>query len=280
MLARYLPLLFSWSRQLGYGVFLTIAVVGGVFFFWQKAREEHFELIESVDALIMASIGGLIGARLGYVLLHLGEFRHSVFSLIQFNEYPGLWSVSGLIAMLVILYRSALKQKQDPWEMWDFAGLFMSWYFAFYWLALFFVGAAAGTSTNLPWGIVFPQRVDAAHPVQLYAAAAFFVLFAYLSWAEPRYRFFFWYRSKKRTAKTGFLICMYLIASGLIGFLLGFVQYPFLLVLDIDLHQVAQALIFVVGCVLLFLRSGRSFFLVRENKPLRSQHETPESTTA
>lgn len=270
MFSRYLTLALEWARH-GFDIgFLLIGILGGLYFFWRKVREEHFDLLASFDSIIFAAIAGALGARAGYVFLHLNEFKDSILSIIQFRSYPGLWAVSGFIAAFYVMYRGANEQKQDSWEMWDFFSLLLSWFFAFYWLSRFAIGAAAGTSTTLPWGVMFPQRVEAAHPVQLYAAFGYFLLFGYLLWAEPRYRFFFWYRSKKRTAKTGFLFSMFMIFSGLIGFLLSFVQYPFFLLFDLDVNQVVQALIFVAGCVLLFVRSGRSFFLTRETKSVRS----------
>ncbi len=266
MMNRYLYLAMEWLRSGVDMSLLLVAFIGGLYFFWRKAQEEHFELMESVDGIILASLAGFAGARIWYVLLHAGEFWQNWPAILQFWSYPGLWSLGGLIVSFWVMWKVAQRQKVDTWEMWDFYSLFLSWYFTFHWLSRFVAGAAAGVSTNLPLGVGFPQRVEPAHPVQLYAAAAFALLFAYLLWVEPRYRFFFWYRSKKRTAKTGYLFSCALIAFGLIGLLLSFVQYPFFMIFDFDLNQIAHALIFFLGCVLLYVRSGRSFFLAREKK--------------
>lgn len=228
--------------------------------------------MESLDGVILASLAGVVGSRVWYVLFHFPDFWANWFSIFQVWAYPGLWSLGGLIFSFWVMRNVAVKQKKDVWEMWDFFTLFLAWYFAWYWLSRFINGAAAGVSTNLPWGIMFPQRVEPAHPVQLYAAISFALLFAYLFWVEPKYRFFFWYRSKKRTAKTGYLFSCFLIFSGLIGFGLSFVQYPFFVVFDFDINLLAHGLIFLVGCVLLYVRSGRSFFLVKESK--KGIHET------
>jgi phosphatidylglycerol:prolipoprotein diacylglycerol transferase len=266
MMNRYLFLALEWLRSATDFSLLILAFFGGLYFFWRKAQEEHFELVESVDGIILAAIAGFLGARAWYVLFHLGEFINNWPAIFQIWSYPGLWSIGGLIFSFLVMQRVAQKQKVDTWEMWDFYSLFLTWYFTWYWLSRFVAGAAAGISTNLPWGILFPQRVEPAHPVQVYAAAGFALLFSYLFWVEPRYRFFFWYRSKKRTAKTGYLFSCFLIFFGLIGFLLSFVQYPFFMLFDFDMNQIAHGLIFLSGCVLLYVRSGRSFFSARESK--------------
>lgn len=259
-LAEVIDLILAWGRT-GLGWFLlAVGAVGGLYFFWRKADAEHFDLWSALDAVFLAAIGGVIGARLGYVLLHPLEFGLSLVKMVNVITYPGLWPATGLAVAFYALYRFANQTKLDVWEVWDFLAIAIAWYFGWHWLSRFVVGAAAGTSTNLPWGMLFPNRLEPAHPVQLYAAAAYFALFAYLSWAEPRYRFFFWYRSKKRTAKPGFLFSAFLIGYGLLQFGLSFVQPTFFLLLGFELNQILGVLIFLSGCGLLYLRSGRSIF--------------------
>ena len=252
-------MILSWLRIGAYWFFIVAAILGGLFFFWKKAREEHFDLWEAIDALILSAVAGVIGARLGYVLLHPGDFGLSLIRFLSFSEYPGLWWFSGLLVAFLVMYRFAQQSRLDVFEVWDFYSILLAWYFGCYWFALLFTGAGAGTSTRLPWGLIFPGRVEPAHPVQLYASVVYFVLFGYLLWVEPRYRFFFWYRSKNRSARTGYLSSAYLLTTGLLAFCLSFVQPSFFLIAGFDINQILGALIFLVGCGLLYLRSGRSF---------------------
>lgn len=255
----WLSTLFLWSRTGLSWALLTVGAIGALYFFWRKADEEHFDLWSAFDAVFLAVVGGFVGARLGYIVLHPLEFGLAPLKIVNFYSYPGLWPLSGFIVAFYAMYRFARETKLDIWEVWDFFCIMVAWYFSWHWLSRFVVGAAAGASTTLPWGIVFPNRLEPAHPVQLYAAAGFFLIFAYLFWAEPRYRFFFWYRSKKRTAKTGYLFSVSLIAYGLLKFGLSFVQPVFFLLPGgFELNQVLGILIFLSGCVLLYLRSGRS----------------------
>ena len=153
---------------------------------------------------------------------------------------------------------------REIFEVWDYYTLIVTWFLGWYWLSRLALGAAAVLSISWPVGVLFPQRVEPAHPVQLYAAVVYLFLFRYLWWAEPRYRFFLWYRSKKRTAKTGFLTAVFMIVIGILGVVLGFIQYPFLMVLDLDINQLFYAVLFLAGCVVLYVRSGQSFFVKKE----------------
>lgn len=266
----YYHYMFNWWWEIPWlpvivsAVLLAVAVVGGMFYFWQKIREEHYEIWETFDGLVYSALAALLAARLGYVILHLNSFPLRLGAVLQFWEFPGMWSPAGLLAALLTMAWIAIRQKKDTYELLDFYVIFLSWFLGWYWLSRFAVGTAAGSSTQLPWGLMFPQRVEAAHPVQIYSFIIFSLLFKYLWWAEPRYRFFIWYRSKKRTARSGFLLAVFLISVGLLGVGLGFVRYSSLMFMDFNLNQLFYAIMFTLGWIILISRSGRTFLLKKE----------------
>lgn len=250
----------TWLRFGVSWAFWAIGLFVGLYFFWKKTHEEHFDEMLTFDALAIAALWGGIAARLAYVVLQAAQFGFRPLAWVNIFAYPGMWAPAGFVAFFAVLWWQADRLKQDAWEMWDFASIFLAWFLLWHWLSRFVLGVAAGIPTNLPWGIVFPLRVEPAHPVQLYAAAFFLTGFAFLWWVEPRYRFFLWYRSKKRTAKTGFLFCVFLVVLGLQGLITNFFQYPFVLVWDIDINQIVSVIVFLAGLVLLYSRSGRTLF--------------------
>jgi prolipoprotein diacylglyceryltransferase len=255
-----------WIPAILSGLLIVWGALGGGYYFWKKAREEHFNLWETFDGLILSAIAAFVASRLAYVLLR-GEWIILIpKNFIQIWNYPGLWAPAGLIAAFVMMGWSARKMKREIFEIWDFYALILAWFLGWYWLSRLLIGAAAGISTQLPIGVLFPQRVEPAHPIQIYASIGYLLLFRYLWWAEPKYRFFLWYRSKKRTAKSGFLFSVFAIATGIIGVLIGFVDYPFLRVLDFDINQLFYAILFLFGCVVLYVRSGQLFFVKKEKE--------------
>ncbi len=265
-----------WIPAILSGIFVFIGLIGSGYFFWKKAKEEHFDLWDVFDGLILSGLAAFVASRLAYIVVR-GEWEMLIpRNFIQFWNYPGLWAPAGLIVAFVFMGWSARKMKRDMFEIWDFYALVLSWFLSWYWFSRLVIGAAAGVSTQLPIGILFPQRVEPAHPIQLYAGLGFLLLFRYLWWAEPKYRFFLWYRSKKRTAKSGFLLSVFLIITGFMGVLLGFVDYPFLRIFDFDINQLFHAILFLSGCVLLYVRSGQLFFVKKE----KGKNEPPFISSA
>jgi len=253
-----------WIPAVTAGIFISIGLFGAGYYFWRKTNEEHFNLLVTFDGLLYSIAGALVAGRLSYILMRWEWATFSIDKFFNIWQYPGLWTPAGLVAAYAVMAWSARRQKREPFEIWDYYTLALTWFLGWYWLSRLAVGAAAGISTTWPIGVLFPQRVEPAHPVQLYAAVVLLLLFKYLWWAEPRYRFFLWYRSRKRTAKSGYLFAIFLIVFGLAGLLLSFVQYPFLMVLDLDINQIFHVVLFVAGCVVLYIRSGQSFFVKKE----------------
>lgn len=250
---------FVWLRESLAWIMVTFGLIGGHYLFWRKSEEEHLETWSLTDAWLRAAVAGILAARICAIALHLDQFGLDLWKWVNVIQYPGLWGPPGMAAAIYVLIRAARKLKTDTMQVLDFSSIAAAWFFAWWWLSRLIIGAGAGRATSLPWGMVLAERLEPAHPLALYAFPIFFFLAWYLWWVEPRYRFFFWYRSKRRTAKTGYLAGVFLIVVGLLGFLLSFVQYPIALFLDIDIHQGIHGLIFLFGCGLVYVRSGRSW---------------------
>jgi prolipoprotein diacylglyceryltransferase len=211
------------------------------------------------DGWILSLLWGLLWARIGFIAFHWQLFGLQPLRWINIFAYPGLMVVFGVIAGLIFLYRYADQQRWDAFEVVDFAALALAIGGVFLWIGAFFDGSSFGYATTLPWGVQFPVVFDKRHPVQLYAAAADVLLFFYLWWVEQRYRTFGWYRDKKHSAQTGFLICMFLMWYGALGAVLSFLMLPQLTIMDISIDLPMKISIFAYGFALLYIRSGRSF---------------------
>lgn len=253
------PDVFAWIRGGFSWAFALFGFLSGHYLFWRKSEEEHLNTWQLTDAWLRAIVVGIVAARIGAIALHLDQFGLDLWRWINIVQYPGLWGPVGIAAGGYVLVRAARSLKTDVMQVTDFACIAAAWFLAWWWLSRFAIGVGAGRATSLPWGMVMAERLEPAHPLPLYAFPVFLFLTWYLWWAEPRYRFFFWYRSKKRTAKTGYLTGVFLIVVGLLGFLLSFVQYPLALFMDIDINQGIHGLIFLLGCGLVYVRSGRSW---------------------
>lgn len=227
------------------------------FLFWRKGREEHYELGELFDVFFLSWLVGFIGGRITYILLHQDLFGMNVGRWFDVIAFPGF---SGLICVLIAalyLFWQAQKNEWDSFELIDFLSLAVTNGLIIMYIGQFFDGTGMGTPTTLPVGVMFPGTQEAHHPAQLYLAISFFFVSWILNRVEYRYRSFAWYRAGKKTAQTGFLTSVFLIASGISLFCVSFVRPAQYVVSGIGLDALFAGIAFCAGVWLLFVRSGR-----------------------
>ncbi len=260
------PVLFSWGSFTLYtfGIFLVVAFLGTGYVFWRKGKEEHYAEDELFDAFLLTLFWALLWGRIGFVLLHLNHFGLHVLQWVNFFAVPGIEPVFAFVAGALFLYRYAKNQKWNAFEVLDYWSLALALGSGILWIGSFFAGSGFGNTTDLPWGMYFPGVFDKRHPTQIYAALVFFLLFWFLSWAEYHYRTFEWYRDKKHSAQTGFLFCVFCIAYGILGIGLHFLMQADIVIGGFSLDLPLSIAVFLTGLILLYQRSGRSFFSFRK----------------
>jgi prolipoprotein diacylglyceryltransferase len=241
----------------------VVSVIGLLvagFVFWGRGKEEHYSELQLFDGLLLSFVAGAIGARIGFILLHFSQFGWNLFSWLNIVEHPGKLDVVFLIVSTLYMYRFALRKKWDAFEVLDFWSLALTAWLFFTSIASFFAGTGRGKFTDLFVGMVFPGSIEKTHPVQLYFALFYVLLYFYLTWAESRYRIFEWYRMGKKSAQTGFLISTFIIFLSLFSALMLLFRLPEFVIggwaLDIWLY------IFGVffGFRLLLKRSDKTLF--------------------
>jgi len=126
----------------------------------------------------------------------------------------------------------------------------------------------------LPIGINFPNIFDKRHPVQLYFAILFLLLFIFLSWVEKRYRFFEWYKAGKYSAQSGFIVGVTVMGYGLIHLVLTPLHAQELVIMSIRLDIFLHILLLFVGFFILYVRSGKSNFGKKKWGVTKGQEKT------
>lgn len=256
------PLLFAWGpfqlRTLN--IFLLLAFFLTAFVFWRKGREEHYPEDQLFDGFLLSGIAGFIFGRIGFIVTHFDQFGFNVWSWLDLISKPGLLTLAAMIGAGWYLFRFAAHKKWDEFEILDFASLALSSGLILVNIGLFFDGSSFGMPTTLPWGVVFPGVVEKHHPVQLYFAVFYLLLSLYLGWSEVRYRTFEWYRAGKNSAQTGFLLCMFLILSGLFSLGMSLLKPAVVVIAGLSLDPFIYGLFVVVGVILLLQRSNRLQF--------------------
>lgn len=239
-------------------VFLALAVFFAAFVFWRKAREEHYDLQLVGDVFLLSAVAWLLFSRVAFIVFHLYEFASQPLMMFNIAARPGMLPMAGALGAGYVLYRFAKNKKWDPFETLDFAVLAASIGLSIVAIGLFLDGTGFGSPTTMPWGVVFPQTVEKHHPVQLYTGVAYLALFVLLARVEYLYRTFEWYKAKRKSAQTGFLLSVFMIGYGVIQLLALAVSPPQYLAWGVRFDFLIALVIIISGIGLLYVRSGRA----------------------
>lgn len=258
-------------------VFLALAFIMSSFIFWRRGREEHYKEDQLFDGFLLSVVVGLLAARIGFIIMHFGQFGASVVQMLDIVSNPGFSGLAGVVVAGLYLYRFAQRNKWDAYEIMDFWATAMALGLAIVYTGMFFDGSGYGYATGLPWGVVFPGVVEPHHPAQLYLAGFYMLLFWYLSWVEYRYRTFEWYRSGKKTAQTGFVISSFVIASGFMQVLLTFVKPPLMTLAFVNVDRLIAFVHLIAGILMLYVRAGRVLPFSEESRKRKARLERLKS---
>jgi phosphatidylglycerol:prolipoprotein diacylglycerol transferase len=161
--------------------------------------------------VITAVIGGLLGAKIHYLILHPDAWPEN------FVSGRGLVWFGGMFGALLAAVIVTLFSKQRLGAAMDGAAFSLAVGYPIGRIGCFLVGDDYGKPTDLPWGMAFPNgsppTTVAVHPTQLYEIAASLVIFALLLWViGPRFK------------REGPLMFAYAILAGIERFLVEFVR--------------------------------------------------------
>jgi phosphatidylglycerol---prolipoprotein diacylglyceryl transferase len=217
-----------------YGVMLALAfVVAGFTLRWQL-RKRGVRPDFAWVALIGAIIGGILGAKIHYLIINPDAWPDDALSGRGLVWFGGLFG--GTIGVILV----ALIAKVRVARVADGVAFALATAYAVGRVGCFLVGDDYGKPTDLPWGIAFPKGsppVDVpVHPTQLYEILASLFIFALLVWVvTPLVR------------REGVTFYVYLILAGVERFLVEFVRTNPVAALGLTQQQWISIALFVVG---------------------------------
>ena len=241
------PILFKlpeWFPLLGgqpittFGVFMLFAFLTAGYILRGELRRKGHDPEKAWDMVFMAVIGGILGAKLYYMLLNFDRLVADPMTLILARGglvwYGGFALASALVLWEV--HRSKLPMGQAV----DASAPALALAYAVGRIGCFLVGDDYGKPTDLPWGIAFPKgsppTTVPVHPTQLYEVLASLVIFALLLWVfSPRFK------------REGPLIFVYAILAGIERFLVEFVRTNEPVALGLTQQQWISIALVIVG---------------------------------
>ncbi len=207
------------------------------------------------DLVFYATIGIILGGRLGYVLFYRpGFYLENPVEILQLWD-GGMSFHGGVIGVSLGILYMARKQGLDWLRIHDYVaccipfGLFLGR------LANFVNAELWGRQTDLPWGIVFPNAGGVArHPSQLYEAILEGIVLFLILWI------LFW--KTRARLQPGKLVGTFLLVYGISRFLVEMVRQPDLglenLAWGLSMGQTLSLPMIIAGLYLVLTARGRS----------------------
>jgi phosphatidylglycerol:prolipoprotein diacylglycerol transferase len=203
------------------------------------------------DLVFYATLGIILGGRIGYVLFYAPEMLTRPLSIFRLWD-GGMSFHGGAIGTSIGMIWFARKHGLNWLRIHDYVSCVVPFGLFFGRLANFVNGELWGKPTDVPWAIVFDRTVPigvpepARHPSQLYEAGLEGILLFVVLW------FFFW-RTDSRYAP-GKLTGIFVMGYGLVRIFVEFFREP-----DSQLRDFAQATGLHMGqwlCIPMILAGG------------------------
>jgi phosphatidylglycerol:prolipoprotein diacylglycerol transferase len=181
------------------------------------------------DFVFYATLGIILGGRVGYVLFYAPELLLKPLSILRLWD-GGMSFHGGVVGVTVAIILFARKQGLNWLRVHDYVACCVPFGLFFGRLANFVNGELWGRPSDVAWAIVFPRTGDelARHPSQLYEAGLEGIALGLVLWV------FFW-RTDSRY-QPGKLVGIFLLGYGLARFAVEFFREP-----DQQLVEFAQA---------------------------------------
>jgi len=157
-----------WVPIQGYGASILLGFVLGVWLAWRRGRLIGVEPSHALDVGLWGVLGGLVGGRLGYVVLEawpqfnpFGEPGFHGFLRMFAVWEGGLVFFGAFVFAIVTTYLYLRWNKVPVLPFLDLAGPCFLCGMFFGRMGCLMRGCCYGYETNLPWGLSFPEGSDA-----------------------------------------------------------------------------------------------------------------------
>ena len=213
ILLRLGPLSVSW-----YGVMYSVGALAWYLITRNEIlrRQGPIPIQALPEFLFCGLVGGVIGARLGYVLLYNFPFFHEKPWEVFAFWHGGMSAHGWLVGMSIGGLLFVREHKVPVRELADTAYLGLPLGLMAVKIGNFLNCEGFGGMTTLPWGVVVPAGGEfPRHPTQLYEAVFEGLLLFVILW-----------RLRLRVLKPGDLSCFFLVGYGSLRFMIEFSRVP------------------------------------------------------
>ena len=237
-----------------FGVMMATAFFAGLLNWNYLGRRDGRDINFCSDLLLWIMVGGVVGARLAYIVSDLPYFLERPIRMLLLTQ-GGLIYYGGFIGAVVALAFFIWRRHEKPLPLLDFAATSLPLGHLFGRIGCFLNGCCFGSRWDGPLAVSYPQgsfawqahldsgliqkfsRSLPVHPVQLYEAAFNLLLYAALVWAF------------KHRRRDGRVVALYLTTYPVARFLLEFLRGDERLRWSgLNVAQEISIVVFAAGC--------------------------------
>lgn len=227
-----------------FGLMVAIAAMVGLWVFRRELRLSGLPESAS-DAAVWGLLGGLVGAKLIWVIEHAGNapFADLLFSRGGLSWYGGF--IGGVGTGVTVI----------GWQRWPVVRTLaaatpaLAFGHAIGRVGCLLVGDDYGRPTDLPWGIAFPEGLPPTdvpvHPTQIYEGA----LLVLLGWALTRWR--------RRGVSDHRVLGAYMLLAAAIRFAIEFIRVNEPVLFGLSVAHVLSLIVAVGGAAVIIRDAGR-----------------------
>lgn len=235
----------SWLTIYSFGTMLAVAFIAGLYLMRSEMRRRKLDPEYAYDLVLGAAFGGLIGARLFYVVGHWDFYAKNPAEIFLFWN-GGLVFYGGLLGGALGLAAIARWRKLDIFKIGDSVAAPLALGTAIGRIGCFLNGCCYGIAAKAPWGFKF-QAIEGTYlPTQLIEMVWALIMFGVI---------YFWLEKKFKFKSKGTLFLIYLALYGTGRFLVEFIRFATWRLAGIfTFSQLVSAIIMAVSLFFLIRR--------------------------
>ena len=237
-----------------YGVFLTLGLFAGLYWFWKMGRDEHWEETWIFDTYFVSVFLYLFVGRLVYVIFN--PQMHNFLQALSILSHPGMSVIGGLIATLLVVLFLSRKAEIDMWKVMDSWSVVISIVLVIVSVVAILNGSMPGIQSSM-FGYIHPGDNVPRLSGDLWTFVWSLISFGVVSRVRKNFRFYSWYKGEASVAHDGLAALILLCLSGMYAMVLGFIVEGSRIWV-IPKTTIVGILILFIGLALIYFRSGKS----------------------
>jgi phosphatidylglycerol:prolipoprotein diacylglycerol transferase len=229
-----------------YGVMIAVSIAISITVVYVESRRQGINTDDVLDLAIVAVIGGILGARIGWILTSpdvLWYLAHPLRILAIWEG--GLSYFGGILGGVIAAHFMVRRRRMGFWRMADIMAPLLALSFGIGKIGCWLNGCCGGTATTSWLGVIFTNPLSECDllnqkiwPAQLFNSASGFLAFAVLLWVV-----------RKRKHYDGQVFIWYLYLYGATSFVVEFFRYIPVHVLRLTPNQWTDITIIAVGII-------------------------------